>query len=178
MRYGHLESSLRGFSWQRGLSHFAQKRARTRLSGLTDARICLSIPPTGLNPHFQPRAGLSFCVTPSLKRSQGGTGILTRCPSPTPFGLGLGPTNPGRISLPQETLGFRREGFSPSLSLLVPAVALPLPSTGPHGPASPGWNAPLPPPARRQKVRSFGTELSPVTLSARNRSTSELLRFL
>jgi hypothetical protein len=28
-----------------------------------------------------------------------GTGILTRCPSPTPAGLGLGPTNPTRINL-------------------------------------------------------------------------------
>ena len=32
-----------------------------------------------------------------------GSGILTGCPSPTPFGLGLGSTNPGRINLPQET---------------------------------------------------------------------------
>ena len=29
--------------------------------------------------------------------------------------LGLGPTNPERTSLPQETLGFRRVGFSPTL---------------------------------------------------------------
>ena len=42
-----------------------------------------------------------------------GSGILTGCPSPTPFGLGLGSTNPGRINLPQETLDFRRYGFSP-----------------------------------------------------------------
>ena len=28
--------------------------------------------------------------------------------------LGLGPTNPERTSLPQETLGFRRVGFSPT----------------------------------------------------------------
>jgi hypothetical protein len=41
----------------------------------------------------------------------GGAGILTCCPSPTPFGLGLGPPNPGRICLPQETSGFRRAGF-------------------------------------------------------------------
>ena len=31
------------------------------------------------------------------------------------------PANPGRIYLPQETLGFRRAGFSPALSLLIPA---------------------------------------------------------
>ena len=36
-----------------------------------------------------------------------GTGILTCWPLSTPFGLDLGPTNPGRNSLPQETLDFR-----------------------------------------------------------------------
>src|SRR5690606_25505057 len=34
---------------------------------------------------------LSSCVTPSLKRRGGGTGISTCCPSSTPFGLDLGP---------------------------------------------------------------------------------------
>ena len=42
-----------------------------------------------------------------------GSGILTGLPSPTPFGLDLGSTNPGWINLPQETLDFRRYGFSP-----------------------------------------------------------------
>ncbi len=34
---------------------------------------------------------LPFCVPPSFKQIRGGTGISTCCPSPTPFGLGLGP---------------------------------------------------------------------------------------
>ncbi len=51
-------------------------------------------------------------------------GILTCCPSTTPFGLALGPTNPGRIYLPQETFGLWRTGFSPVLSLLIPALSL------------------------------------------------------
>ena len=55
-----------------------------------ETRIYLGLPPTGLNPDVQHRDGLPFCVTPSLKRQCGGTGILTRFPSPTPFGLGLG----------------------------------------------------------------------------------------
>ena len=42
----------------------------------------------------------------------GGSGISTGCPSPTTFVLGLGPTNPERTSLPQETLGLRRVRFS------------------------------------------------------------------
>jgi hypothetical protein len=50
--------------------------------------------------------------------------MLTGCPSPTPFGLDLGPPNPGRTNLPQETLGFRRAGFSPAFSLLIPGFSL------------------------------------------------------
>ena len=38
--------------------------------------------------------------------------------------LGLGPTNPGVINMAQETLLFRRAGFSPALSLLIPAFSL------------------------------------------------------
>ena len=38
--------------------------------------------------------------------------------------LGLGPTNPGTITVAQETLLFRWAGFSPALWLLIPAVSL------------------------------------------------------
>src|SRR3989338_7340900 len=51
--------------------------------------------------------------------------MLTASPSLTPFGLSLGPTHPGWINLPQETLGFRRLRFSRSFSLLIPAFSLP-----------------------------------------------------
>jgi hypothetical protein len=50
------------------------------------------------------------CVSPSLARR--GIGMLTDCPSPTPRGLGLGPTNPMRTDLASETLGLRRSRFS------------------------------------------------------------------
>ena len=53
-----------------------------------------------------------------------GTGILTRCPSPTLIRLGLGPTNPGVIIMAQETSLFRWAGFSPALWLLIPAFSL------------------------------------------------------
>ncbi len=56
--------------------------------------------------------------------------MCTSCPSPTPFGLGLGPTDPGTINVAQETLDLRRAGFSPAFALLVPAFALVL---TPHG---------------------------------------------
>ena len=38
--------------------------------------------------------------------------------------LGLGPTNPEMITMAQETLLFRRTGFSPVLWLLIPTFSL------------------------------------------------------
>ena len=55
-------------------------------------RICLSLPPTSLNQVIQHPADLPSFVTTSLRLS--GTGILTRFPSTTPFGLALGPDLP------------------------------------------------------------------------------------
>ena len=57
--------------------------------------------------------GLPLCVPPSLVTIVCGTGILTRCPSPTPFGLGLGPTHPQLISMAAEPSGIRWGGFPP-----------------------------------------------------------------
>ena len=45
-------------------------------------------------------ACLAYPAVFPLCLSRSGTGIITRCPSPTPSGLGLGPTNPTRINLP------------------------------------------------------------------------------
>ena len=36
---------------------------------------------------------------PAASSMTSGTGLLTRCPSPTPCGLGLGPTNPTSINV-------------------------------------------------------------------------------
>src|SRR6266481_4726257 len=63
--------------------------------------------------------------------------------NPIPIDYGFrprlrGPAHPARINLAQEPLDFRREGFSPSLSLLMSAFALPIP---------PGGVTPLPSPA-------------------------------
>ena len=51
---------------------------------------------------------------------------------PIPIGYGFrprlrGPANPARIDLAQEPLDFRRAGFSPALTLLMSAFALPMP---------------------------------------------------
>ena len=61
-------------------------------------------------------------VTPSKPYSS--AGILTCCPSVTPFGLALGPTNPGTIRVALETLGLRWTGFSPVFLLLMPTFSL------------------------------------------------------
>src|SRR4028119_2269884 len=57
-----------------------------------------------------------------------GAGISTCCPSPTPCGLGLGPTNPLRIDRAAEALDIRRWGFSPHESLPIPTLPLVFPS--------------------------------------------------
>jgi hypothetical protein len=129
--------------------------------------------PTHFHPHNQSWAGLPCCVPSSLHSS--GSGMLTGCPSPTPCGLGLGPTNPTRIDLPSETLDIRRTRFSrvfrysclhshfrplqPSLrSTFTANGTLPYrPPKGSHG---------------------FGARLSPVKFSAQDHLTSELLRTL
>ena len=91
--------------------------------------------------------------------------------NPLPIGYGFrprlrGPANPARINLAQEPLDFRREGLSPSLSLLMSAFALPIPPEG------------LAPPLHRPTERSATAGgslrqpaasvrgLSPVTFSA------------
>ena len=65
-----------------------------------------------------------------VKRCVNGAGISTCCPSPTPCGLGLGPTHPLRIDRAAETSDMRRWGFAPHESLLIPTFAL---AFAPHG---------------------------------------------
>jgi hypothetical protein len=141
-------------------------------------RICLQTSsPTHLHPHDQSWAGLPRCVPTSLLLS--GSGMLTGCPSPTPFGLGLGPTNPTRIDLPSETLDFRRTRFSRVLRYsclhshfcpLQPSSR----STFPAGRTLPYCKG-IP---RYTLTHGFGARLSPVKFSAQDHLTSELLRTL
>ena len=127
----------------------------------------------------QPRS--SFPVRHlAVQTISGGSGISTGCPSPTTFVLGLGPTNPEWTSLPQETLGLRRVGFSPTSRYscrhshsraLQPSFRSTFTArrTLPYRPTAGE-------PADRPVASVPG--LSPVGSSAQNHLTSELLRFL
>lgn len=97
-------------------------------------------------------------------------------PSPSPFGLGLGPDLPRDDWHRPGNLGLAAGGFAPPLSLLIPTFAFP----GAPAWVAPcilrTWNAPLP-------IRSFDIPRLrhlPYTrlLSTRAPSTSELLRTL
>ena len=80
--------------------------------GVNAPRICLRDRLPAYTGTSNRPLNLSFFVTPSIITNFGGTGIMTSCPSPTLFSLGLGPANPGTINVAQETLGLRRKRFS------------------------------------------------------------------
>jgi hypothetical protein len=112
-----------------------------------------------------------------VKHPVNGAGLSTCCPSPTRRRLGLGPTHPLRNNRAAETLDIRRWGFSPHESLLIPTFAL---ACAPHRltlMVHCTSDAPLP---RELTLASCASaaDLSPGTLSAREPSTSELLRTL
>ena len=90
---------------------------------------------------------------PFAQATRRGTGILTRCPSPTAFALGLGPTNPTRTTLASETSGLRRTRFSRVFYATHPSILTSVRSTSPHGLASTRhrtlpYYLPLPPPSK------------------------------
>jgi hypothetical protein len=92
------------------------------------------------------------------------------CPSGAAFAIPLGPTNPQLITIAEETLIFRRAGFSPALWLLVPAFSLPY---------APDWVTPCPSSqngtlsyrvhlSKEMHTRSFGIILNPDHLRRKN----------
>jgi hypothetical protein len=81
----------RGFSWQCEIRNFGTKFPSPSQLSLHEKRICLLLSLAAWTHISNSALTLSSCVPPLLKRSEGGTGISTCYPSPTPFGLGLGP---------------------------------------------------------------------------------------
>jgi len=110
------------------------------------------------------------------KRSFGGSGISTGCPSPTTFVLGLGPTNPEWTSLPQETLGLRRVGFSPTSRYSCRHSHFRSLQPSSRSTFTAGGTLPYHSPCGKS-VASVPS-LSPVEFSAQIHLTSELLRTL
>ena len=115
------------FSRQCGFIHFASLvRSPSALRLPTGVLHCL--PTLRLGRAF-PSARLDY-PSVSLPHTScvGGTGFSTRCPSPTPFGLGLGPDLPYLPWADEPSPGNLRLStgrFLASLSLLMPAFSLP-----------------------------------------------------
>ena len=128
--------------------------------------------PTSLAPAI-PAAG-----SPSLLRhsiaSSSGTGISTRCPSTTPFGLALGPDLPRADQLYSGNLRYSAGRIPTFLSLLIPAFSLQSTPQLLSVLLRRAFNAPLP----TLRFLSFGVVFQPRTFSAQDLSTSELLRTL
>ena len=124
-----------------------------------------------LPPQSTQRLGFSkaFTCAPTT-----GTGILTGCPSPTPLGLGLGPTNPTRTGLPSETLDVRRIRFSRISRYSCQHSHFP----ALQHPFQDAFAARGTLPYHSFESLASVVCFSPVTLSAQLRLTSELLRTL
>ena len=102
------------------------------------------------------------------------TGISTCCPSATASALALGPDFPRADQLYPGNLGYSATRIPTLFSLLIPAFSLPsTPRLLPVALHRAG-NAPLP----TSRFCGFGGAFQPRTFSARDLSTSELLRTL
>ena len=124
-----------------------------------DVRIYLHVTPKSPMPVTERHRNLF--TTSLLQIAASRAGILTCCPSPTPFGLGLGPPNPGTTSVAQETLGLRRMGFSPIFLLLMPTFSLPCAPRALTGRASRQQGMILYRCRLTPTALTFGTPLSP-----------------
>ena len=103
------------------------------------------------------------------------TGISTCYPSTTSFDLALGPDLPRADQLYSGNLGYSAWRILTSISLLIPAFSLPAPPRLLPVPLRRCSNAPLP---MSLASLSFGGVFQPRSFSARDLSTSELLRTL
>jgi hypothetical protein len=123
--------------------------------------------------HLAPR------VPPLLITMERGTGILTRCPSPTARALGLGPPHPQLISMAAEPSGIRWGGFAPPSRYSCRHSHSPPLHPRSRGGFSADGDAPLPCKTLPSHIRGFGHGLEPRWIvGAAAQSTSELLRTL
>ena len=105
--------------------------------------------------------GLPRCVPASLVTGMGGTGLMTRSPSPTARALGLGPPDPQRSTRAAEPSGIRWGGFSPpSRYSYRHSHSAPLHRPSP-GDFAADADAPLPCPRPNRGIRGVGARLEP-----------------
>jgi hypothetical protein len=155
----------RGFSRQPGISTIAHPCGcafpHLSVNVQTDLPIRTPYQLGGLAARYLPS-----CVPPSLITNPSGTGISTCCPSATPRGLALGPTNPRRINLASEPSGLRCGGFPPPLRYSYRHSHFRSLQACFRSPFSAVRNAPLP--SRPKGLRSIASvlHLSPDGLSA------------
>ena len=95
----------RDFSWQLASTASVLNFPPHHVFGLTDGFAYLSPNPACTYSSSRTLC-LALCVIPSIHASKGGTGISTSCPSPTLFGLGLGPGLPWADEPSPGILGF------------------------------------------------------------------------
>ena len=132
-------------------------------------------PPNRLDRYYhQPAHAILLCQCITCI---GGTGISTCCPSPTIFVLGLGPDLPWADEPSPGNLGLSTCAFLARISLLIPAFSLLYRPRLLTVPLLPIHYAPLPLMLSHEPEASVVC-FSPVTSSAHNHSTSELLRTL
>ncbi len=92
LRYGHQRNSLRGFSWKHGITGFVRLGLSTSPLSVWNGGADLPTPPAyrlepgrpSTRPDYPSPSPLRSNVTSVVRE------LLTRFPSPTPFGLGLG----------------------------------------------------------------------------------------
>ena len=176
LRYGHPINSLEDFLGRR-LDQFMSLRTPHHFSRLTILRIYLKYPSTSLDQHFRSLDGLTAHVPPSLKRLQGGTGIFACFPSPTPFGLGLGSDLPWEELPCPGNLRFTANKFLTCFIATRADISSSNQSRVPYSSPSPLYRT-LPYQLAFTNSAASVTSFSPVTSSAQDRLTSELLRTL
>jgi len=84
-----------------------------------------------------------------------GAGILTGCPSASPFGYALGPPNPWLIVIAKETLGFRWPRILRGLWLLIPTFSLPIAPPCLTAELHSNRDAPLPPTVSEETIDPY-----------------------
>ena len=160
------------FSRQRGFTCFPTYFSVPVTAQKTSAYFTTELPNCLDRLYHQPAHAILLC---QCITHIGGTGISTCCPSPTIFVLGLGPDLPWADEPSPGNLGLSTCVFLARISLLIPAFSLL------HRPQlltvllQPVHYAPLP---LISEPEASVVCFSPVTSSAHNHSTSELLRTL